>query len=122
MLRNLLLLLSLSVNAAIAYVFYHPTTTGARMTCEQARSDIENKRATEAFAAANNRSVSLTHAFLSNSGFQLRNIDDAGGNLTCIYVVTSYSATCGLHLPGADGGIVRVRTSSSAALSVEAVF
>jgi hypothetical protein len=123
MLKNALLALSLLINGAVAYLYYFPKVdSGPRMSCEQARRDAENKLATDAFARANGGSFAKTHAFLVNSGYGLRNVDDEGGSLTFVYVATSYSASCGIHLPGFGGGIVRVGTDAKAGSLITRIF
>jgi hypothetical protein len=123
MLRNVVLALSLLINGVVGYVYYFPATgTGPKMSCDEARNDAANKAATETFARENGGSLAKTHEFLTSSDYKLRNIDNDGGGLTFVYIATSYSSTCGLHLPGIDGSIVRVLTDSQAEPLVKTVF
>jgi hypothetical protein len=126
MLKNSLLVLSLLINSLAlyaAYLFYFPPATRmAKMTCQEARSESDSKIAIEIFARKNGGSFAKTHEFLWYSGFYLRNIVDRGDTTIFVYVATSYSSACGLHLPGIDGTIVRVETDISASPSVKTVF
>ncbi|CAN7652927.1 hypothetical protein [Rhizobium sp. LjRoot254] len=123
MLRNVVLALSLLMNGVVGYAYYFPAIgTGPKMSCDEARSDAENKAATEAFARENGGSLAKTHEFLKNSDYKLRNIGDAGDGLTFVYVATHYSSTCGFHLPGIDGSIVRILTDSQVEPLVKKVF
>ena len=52
MLRNVVFALSLLMNGVIGYAYYFPAIgTGPKMSCDEARSDAENKVATEALPA-----------------------------------------------------------------------
>jgi hypothetical protein len=123
MLKNFLLALSLLINGIVAYgLWFQPTSSGERMTCDEARSDAKNKTATAAFAQRNGESLAKTHQFLTNSDYLLRNIDDQQDTLTLIYVADFFPSTCGIHMPGFDGGIVRVRTNDVSAPLVKQVY
>jgi hypothetical protein len=118
MFRNLFLLASLSANCLLVYIMFQPVgavTHSVRMTCEQARSEIENKRAVSAYAEANSFSLLKVHAFLRNSDYRLRNISAHAGKVLFIYTSSAfYPSSCGVHVPGVDGGIVRIETDIAA--------
>jgi hypothetical protein len=114
MFKNLFLLASLLANCLLVYIILQPmraVTHSDRMTCEQARSEIENKKAVDAYAEANSSSLNMVHSFLTNSDYQLRNIDVSEGKITFVYTSSAfYPSSCGVHVPGFDGGIVRLET------------
>lgn len=122
MLKNLLLACSLLLNGIIAYSLFTPArTNAAKMTCEEARSEILNKQATLKFSSENNRSLVRTHEYLWASDYTLRNIGFSDGQATFVYTAEWYPKTCGFHLPGIDGSIVRVLTNIEADLSITEV-
>ena len=112
MIKNIALGLSLLANLVVAYFVFGPRTTSpVKMTCAEARSEDLSKSATSAFAQAHAYSLFKTHEFLRNSDYELRNIAILDGMTSFIYTANFYPSTCGIHLPGVDGGIVRVRTN-----------
>lgn len=122
MIKNIVLALSLLINGLVfRAIYYPPTNSGERMTCDEARSSGANATATAAFAERNSRSLIKTHQFLKNSDYDLRNIGEVDGQLTFVYTANFYPSTCGVHLPGIDGSIVRVRTDGTSAPLVKAV-
>jgi hypothetical protein len=118
MFRNLFLLASLSANFFLGYIMFQPVgavTHAEGMTCEQATSEIENKLAVSAYAEANSFSLLKVHAFLRNSDYRLRNIAVNAGKVVFIYTSSAfYPSSCGVHMPGVDGGIVRLETDIAA--------
>ena len=113
MFRNVILAISLLINCLLVYIMFLPASTARnvdRMTCQQARSEIDNKRAVSAYADSHGSSLSKVHNFLVNSDYALRNVAVQGGNVTFVYTASFYPSTCGLHLPGVDVSIVRVET------------
>ncbi len=120
MLKNGALALSLLLNGALIFWFaaLPARPSGIRMTCEQARSDVLNKQATIDFALQNNGSLAATHSFLWASDYRLRNVANTNGQVIFVYIATTYPQTCGFHLPGIYGSIVRVRTDVPARPSV----
>jgi hypothetical protein len=81
------------------------------MTCEQARSETENKKAVSEYADAHSASFSKAHEFLRNSDYELRTVSVQDGKLTFVYTSSAfYPSTCGIHVPGIDGGIVCIDT------------
>ncbi|OJF98174.1 hypothetical protein AX761_12485 [Rhizobium sp. 58] len=105
---------SFLANCLLAYIMFQPVSaaTGSdRMTCEQARSDADNKRAVSEYADRHNASFSKVHEFLRNSDYELRNVAVLDGKVAFVYTSSAfYPSTCGIHVPGIDGGIVRVET------------
>jgi hypothetical protein len=118
MFRNLFLLASLLANCLLVYIISQPmraVTDSNRMTCEQARSEIDNKKAVGAYAEANSSSLSKVHSFLTNSDYRLRNIAVSEGKMVFVYTSSAlYPSSCGVHVPGFDGGIVRLDTDIAA--------
>lgn len=114
MLKNAVLCLSILLNCAIAYVVYAPSigsTNAEKMTCDQARREIASKAAVQSYSEMHDRSLVTVHAFLTNSDYQLRNIDISNGRMSFVYTSSAfYPSTCGLYLPGLAGGIVSVDT------------
>ena len=107
------------LNGVIAYNFFTPRQSNAvKMTCDEAHSEILNKQATFKFSSENNGSLALTHDFLRASDYSLRNIGISDDQVTFVYTATSHPSTCGHHLPGIDGSIVRVHTNMKADLSI----
>lgn len=81
------------------------------MTCAQARNEKDNKGAVRSYAAREKVTISEVHEYLRNSDYELTNIEAADGSLTFTYRSSGfYPSTCGIHLPGIDGGIVHVET------------
>jgi hypothetical protein len=123
---NIILVVSLIANCLFAYIMFQPVnaaTNAVRMTCSQARSDVENKRAVIEFADRNGSSFSKTHEFLRNSDYELRNISIDDGRVVFVYTSSIlYTSTCGIHLPGTDGGIVRVGTDLAADPAIRSVW
>lgn len=125
MFKNIVLVVSLLINAAIAYVIFSPPTSSEpKMSCKEARNERLNKAATLAFTHENNNSFEKTHEFLRNSGYSIRNVGmttdgyslrnlgtASEGVVSFIYTAHGYRKTCGIHLPGFDGTIVRVHTN-----------
>ncbi|MEM0949742.1 MAG: hypothetical protein AAGK37_20255 [Pseudomonadota bacterium] len=106
--------LSLLLNAIFAIGLYLPDrNSGPKMTCVEATNDGLNKRATQAFIDASEGSFDATHRFLRASDYELRDISREIGMPTFVYVARHYRNTCGLHLPGIDGSIVRVGVDPS---------
>jgi hypothetical protein len=112
--RNVVLAMSVLANCALAYILFQPVnaaTVSDRLTCEQARNDSENKKAVSEYAEGHSWSFSKTHEFLRNSDYELRNVSARDGKLTFVYASSAfYPSTCGIHVPGIDGGIVRIDT------------
>ncbi|MFN3972312.1 MAG: hypothetical protein ACK4L4_13230 [Gemmobacter sp.] len=122
MLKHAALVLSLLLNAVlIVWFVIPPKPSGIRMTCEEARSDVLNKRATAGFALKNNGSLAATHDFLRASDYELRNIASMNGQVTFVYVAVTYPQTCGFHFPGIDGSVVPVQADLSVFPSVNGV-
>jgi hypothetical protein len=111
MFKNIALAVSLLLNGIVAYWAFFPTqSNAARMTCAEASSETLNKQATLKFSIENSGSLAATHDFLRASDYGLRNIASVNGQLTFVYTAKSYPQSCGFHLPGLDGNIVRIRT------------
>lgn len=114
MLKIWALAISLSANCLTAYVLFQPTSevrSKDRMTCAQARNENDNKAAVRNYADREKVTISEVHEYLRNSDYELRNIDVADGRLTFTYRSSGfYPHTCGIHLPGIDGGILHVET------------
>ncbi|EBA11444.1 hypothetical protein RCCS2_02258 [Roseobacter sp. CCS2] len=91
------------------------------MTCEEARSEILNKQATIDFASNKNGSIIMLHDFLDASDYTLRSMTSSDEQITLVYVANTYPKTCGIHLPGFDGNIIRVQTDISGTSRVIAV-
>jgi hypothetical protein len=115
MLKNIILAVSLAINAFALFVFLNPVSyPSPKMSCEQARSELLNKQATWTFARENDGSFFKTHQFLRASDYKLRNIAMADGSTVFVYTADTYPSTCGWHMPGIDGSIVRVKTDLTA--------
>jgi hypothetical protein len=112
MLKNIVLFVSLGLNALVAYVVFNPSTiSGPKMSCEEARSEVLNKKAAYAFAQESDGSFFKVHWFLRASDYSLRNIAMADGSTVFVYTAHTYPSTCGSLLSGGiDGSIVRVTT------------
>ena len=125
MIKTIVLFASLILNGLFTYDVFLPAndaTTVDRMTCEQARSDDQNKIAVDAYAEGSGFSLSKVHEYLSVSDYALRNIAVKEGKVTFVYTSSVfYPSACGIHLPGIDGGIVRVETDISSDPKVVAV-
>lgn len=114
MLRNVVLAMSVLANCLLVYMAFqpvNPATFSDRMTCAQARSETENKKAVSDYVEGHGWSFSKAHEFLRNSDYELSNVSASDGKLTFVYVSSAfYPSTCGIHVPGIDGGIVRIDT------------
>lgn len=114
MVRNVVLAMSVLANCLLAYIMFQPVHTSThsdRMTCAQARSDTDNKKAVSDYVKGHSWSFSKAHDFLRNSDYELTNLSAVDGKLTFVYVSSAfYPSTCGIHVPGIDGGIVRIDT------------
>ncbi len=114
MFKNVILAVSLLANCLLAYIIFKPVraaTSSDRMTCEQARSDTDNKRAVSKYADDHSASFSKVHEFLRNSDYELKNVAVGDGKVAFVYTSSAfYPSTCGIHVPGIDGGIVRIET------------
>jgi hypothetical protein len=112
--QNIVLAISLIANCLVTYIVFQPVNaaTGSdRMTCRQARSDIENKRAVSAYADSHSASLTKVHEFLRNSDYELRNVSFRDNSVAFVYTSSAfYPSACGIHVPGIDGGIVRIET------------
>ncbi|MEM7176670.1 MAG: hypothetical protein AAF503_03100 [Pseudomonadota bacterium] len=114
MIKYVALVLSLLLNAMFAMALYLPDRdSGPRMTCEEASNEELNKLTTRAFINTSKGSFDATHRFLRASDYELRNISRENGMATFVYVARHFRNTCGIHLPGIDGSIVRVRVDPS---------
>lgn len=126
MFRNAILAASLLANFLLVYIMFQPaggTTNSTRMTCEQARSGIGSKKAVSEYADRNGLSFSKVHLFLTDSDYELRNITVQDGTVTFVYTSAAfYPSTCGIHLPGIDGGILRIATEITADPKVLSVW
>lgn len=126
MFKNAVLALSILLNCIIAYLVFAPSIGPAganKMSCAEARNDIASKEAISAYGKTHGGSLAKVHEFLTNSDYQLRNIDESNGTLSFVYTSSAfYPSACGLHLPGLDGGIVRVDTDIDGTLGVRQVW
>lgn len=126
MVWKVVLALSVLANCVLAYIMFQPAaaaTVSDRMTCAQARSDIENKKAVSEYVEGHSGSFPKAHEFLRNSDYELRTLSDRDGKLTFVYASTAfYPSTCGIHVPGIDGGIVRIDTDVDAAPKIRSVW
>lgn len=124
MFKKVILAVSLLANCLTAYVIFQPAsaaTISDRMTCDQARSEVENKKAVSAYSKG--RDLAKVHGFLRNSDYALRNVSIRDGKVAFVYTSQAfYPSSCGLHLPGIDGGIVRIETDIAAAPHVVSVW
>ncbi|MFN7091546.1 MAG: hypothetical protein ACK4P4_13410 [Allorhizobium sp.] len=115
MFKNAVLALSILLNCVIAYVvFAFPigSTSEDKISCADARNEIGSKEAVMAYAEKQGGSLAKVHGLLTNSDYQLTNIDISNGTVSFVYTSSAfYPSACGLHLPGLDGGIVRVDTN-----------
>ncbi|SIQ58007.1 hypothetical protein SAMN05880561_103612 [Rhizobium sp. RU33A] len=126
MFKNAVLTLSILMNCAIAYLVIAPSIGPAgadKMSCAEARNEIASKEAISAYGKTHGGSLAKVHEFLTNSDYQLRNIDVSNGTVSFVYTSSAfYPSACSLHLPGLDGGIVRVDTDIDGTPSVRQVW
>lgn len=123
MLRNIVLVVSLAVNALAIYVVFNPSRSSwPKMTCEQARHEFMNKQAAATFALRNGDSFYKLHGYLFSSDFRLRNISSEGTSATFVYTAEVYPSTCGTLLGGIDGSIIRVTTDLAAEPRVVSIY
>lgn len=123
MLRNIVLIVSLAVNALAIYVVFNPSqSSGPKMTCEQARNDFKNKQAAANFSLQNGDSLYKLHEYLYSSDFRLRNVSINGTSAAFVYIAEIYPSTCGTLIRGIDGSIIRVKTDLVAEPRVVSVY
>ena len=112
MIKNVILVLSLALNAVALWVVSHPPrASGPKMTCAEAINEDLNKEATRTFARENDGAFLRVHDYPAASDYRLRNVHLTGGAATFVYVAKTYPSTCGSIVPGIDGSIVRVKTN-----------
>jgi hypothetical protein len=126
MFKNAVLALSILLNCVFAYglfAFSIGSTSADKMSCAEARSQTASKEAVIAYAVKHGGSLVKVHDLLTNSDYRLRNIDVSNGTVSFVYTSSAfYPSACGLHLPGLDGGLVRVNTDIDGNPSVRQVW